>query len=49
VYWALKYQALLAERWWWIGPPVVAIMLLFVGLFLLASGLERRSQEARGR
>lgn len=49
VYWALKYQALLAEHWWWIGPPVIAIMLLFVGLFLLASGLERRSQEARGR
>ncbi len=49
VYWALKYQALLSERWWWIGPPVVAIVLLFVGLFLLASGLEQRSQEARGR
>ncbi len=49
VYWALKYQALLAEQWWWIGPPVVAIMLLFIGLFLLASGLERRSAEARGR
>lgn len=49
IYWALKYQALLAERWWWIGPPVVAIILLFVGLFLLASGLEKRSQKARGR
>jgi hypothetical protein len=24
-------------------------MLLFVGLFLLASGLEQRSQKARGR
>ena len=49
IYWALKYQALLAEQWWWIGPPVVAIMLLFIGLFLLASGLELRSQKARGR
>jgi peptide/nickel transport system permease protein len=49
VYWALKYQALLAEQWWWIGPPVIAIMLLFIGLFLLASGMERRSAEARGR
>ena len=49
IYWALKYQALLAERWWWIGPPVVAIILLFIGLFLLASGLEQRSQRARGR
>jgi peptide/nickel transport system permease protein len=49
IYWALKYQALLAGRWWWIGPPVIAIIVLFVGLFLLASGLEQRSQEARGR
>jgi peptide/nickel transport system permease protein len=49
IYWAIKYQAILSERWWWIGPPVVAIILLFVGLFLLASGLERRSQKARGR
>ncbi len=49
IYWALKYQAVLAGRWWWIGPPVVAIILLFVGLFLLASGLGQRSQEARGR
>jgi peptide/nickel transport system permease protein len=49
IYWALKYQALLAERWWWIGPPVISIMLLFIGLFLLASGLEQRAQKARGR
>ena len=49
IYWAIKYQAILSERWWWIGPPVVAIIMLFVGLFLLASGLERRAQKARGR
>ncbi|MBL8702885.1 MAG: ABC transporter permease [Alphaproteobacteria bacterium] len=49
IYWALKYQAVLAGRWWWIAPPVLAIILLFVGLFLLASGLGQRSQEARGR
>lgn len=49
VYWALKYQALLSDRWWWIGPPVMSIILLFVGLFLLASGLEQRAQKARGR
>ncbi len=49
IYWAVKYQALLAGRWWWIGPPVVAIMLLFVGLFLVASGLELRSAARAGR
>ena len=49
IYWALKYQAVLAWRWWWFTPPVLAIVFLFIGLFLLASGLGQRSQEARGR
>ena len=38
IYWALQYQALLAGRWWWILTPVIAIMALFITLFLLASG-----------
>ncbi len=49
IYWAIKYQALLAGRWWWIGPPVAAIILIFIGLFLLASGMAARSAAARGR
>lgn len=47
IYWALQYQALLAERYVWIGAPVVAIVLLFIGLFLLSSGLSMRSAERR--
>lgn len=49
IYWALKYQAVLAWRWWWFAPPVLSIVLLFIGLFLLSSGIGQRSQEARGR
>jgi peptide/nickel transport system permease protein len=49
IYWAIKYQALLAGRWWWIGPPVVAIVLLFIGLFLVTSGLELRRSARLGR
>ncbi|HEX3348617.1 MAG TPA: ABC transporter permease [Acetobacteraceae bacterium] len=49
IYWAVKYQALLAGRWWWIGPPVVAIIVLFIGLFLVGSGLELRRAASRGR
>ena len=30
IYWALQYQALLGGRWWWILPPVVAIVTLFI-------------------
>ena len=47
IYWAIQYQALLAERWSWIGAPVVAIVLIFIGLFLLASGLTMRSASRR--
>lgn len=48
IYWALQHQALLGQRWWWIGSPVVAIIFLFVGLFLLATGVSELSAERRG-
>lgn len=47
IYWALEYQALLAERYVWISAPVVAIVALFIGLFLVSSGLAMRSSERR--
>ncbi len=47
IYWALQYQALLAERYVWVGAPVVSIVLLFIGLFLLSSGLSMRSADRR--
>ncbi len=47
IYWALQYQALLGQRYVWIGAPVVAIVLLFIGLFLISSGLSMRSAERR--
>lgn len=48
IYWALQHQALLGARWWWIGSPVVAIILLFVGIFLLATGVSEFSASRRG-
>ena len=47
IYWALKYQALLARRYVWVGAPVAAVVLLFVGLFLLSSGLSIRNAARR--
>ena len=41
IYWALQYQALLAGRWWWILTPVIAVMALFITLFLLPIEIER--------
>lgn len=48
IYWALQHQALLGERWWWIGAPVVTIIVLFVGLFLTSTGASERSAKLRG-
>ena len=49
IYFALEYQAVLARHWWWIGTPIVAIVLLFVGLFLTSSGIAESSAARRGR
>jgi len=49
IYWALKHQALLGERWWWIGSPVVTIMLLFIALFLVSTGFSKYFALRRGR
>ena len=49
IYWALNHQALLAERWLWIGSPVVSIMALFIGLFLTSTGFQDYYAVRRGR
>lgn len=36
IYWANQHQAIIAGIWWWIAFPIVALVLLFLGLFLLA-------------
>jgi peptide/nickel transport system permease protein len=41
IYWAEKFSAVLRGQWWWWGPPIVAISFIFVGLFLVSSGLDR--------
>lgn len=47
IYWAINYQALLAGKYVWIGSPVLAIVLLFIGLFLVSSGLSMQSAARR--
>jgi peptide/nickel transport system permease protein len=41
IFWSIYHGAMLRGMWWWWGPPMVIIVLLFIGLFLLASGLDR--------
>jgi peptide/nickel transport system permease protein len=49
IYWAMQHQALLLGAWFWVGSPVVAIMILFLGLFALSTGVVQYSTAMRGR
>jgi peptide/nickel transport system permease protein len=40
IYWAITFNALLRGLWWWWLTPIVAVMVLFIGLFLVSSGLD---------
>jgi peptide/nickel transport system permease protein len=40
IYWAISFNAVLRGLWWWWVTPIVAIVVLFVGLFLLSAGLD---------
>ena len=51
IYWANQHTALVSGVWWWIAFPVIAVVVLFVGLFLLAISMNEyidpRSRLAR--
>lgn len=49
IYWANQHQAMLGGKWIWIGSPVVAICLIFIGLFLLMTGQQQYSALRRGK
>jgi peptide/nickel transport system permease protein len=36
IYWANQHTAMVAGVWWWIAFPTIAVVITFVGLFLLA-------------
>lgn len=36
IYWANQHTAMVAGVWWWIAFPTVAVIMTFIGLFLLA-------------
>ena len=49
IQWARNYNAVLAKRWLWIGAPIVATVILFIGLFLLITGYNDYQAMKRGR
>jgi peptide/nickel transport system permease protein len=40
IYWVIYYSALLHGMWWWFGPPIATLLILFLGLFGLSAGLD---------
>jgi len=48
IQWARDRNAILAGHWYWIGSPIVAMVLLFIGLFMLISGYNSYLSRRRG-
>ena len=40
VYFNIVFSSVVVGMWWWLVPPIAAIAIIFVGLFLIASGLD---------
>lgn len=40
IYWALTYSAILQNLWWWWLTPVIALILLFLALYLIHLGFD---------
>ncbi len=49
IYWARQYQAIMKKEWIWIGSPVLATSILFIGLFLTYTGYNEYVAKKRGR
>lgn len=49
IYWARQYQAIMLKQWIWIGSPVLATSVLFIGLFLTYTGYNEYVAKKRGR
>ncbi len=43
IFWSQFYDAIFRGMWWWFVPPIVVLILIFVGLFLMATGLDKIS------
>jgi len=41
IYWGLYYASVIRGLWWWWASPIAAIVLIFMGLFLISAGLDQ--------
>lgn len=49
IQWARDRNAIFAKQWFWIGSPILAMVLMFIGLFLLITGYNDYLSMKRGR
>ena len=49
IQWARNYNAIFNKQYLWIGAPIVATVILFIGLFMLITGYNDYLQVKRGR
>lgn len=49
IQWARDKNAIFTQQWLWIGTPIVATVILFIGLFLLITGYNDYLSMKRGR
>jgi peptide/nickel transport system permease protein len=50
IYYAISAAAILRGMWWWWGVPIVALVIVFSGLFLMTVGLDEiANPRLRGR
>jgi peptide/nickel transport system permease protein len=40
IYYAIRAVAVLRGMWWWWGFPILTLIIIFLGLFLMATGLD---------
>ena len=43
IYWNIQFSSITLGMWWWWLPPLPAIVIVFVSLFLISSGLDEWS------
>lgn len=49
IQWARQRNAIFTKQWFWIGSPIIATAVLFIGLFLLITGYNDYLSMKRGR
>ncbi|CAN5229491.1 ABC transporter permease [soil metagenome] len=43
IFWSQFYDGLFRGMWWWVLPPIIVLVLIFAGLFMISAGLDRIS------